>query len=283
MEPYVDDFDAVCTACHAARCYTDFHGLLEALGLAATPEKDIPPDIIAIFLGLEYDLVNYTLSLPQEKTLRAIAMFESWLVKDHCTKQQLQALLGFIYHISTIIHAGRPFCASLVDLLRKDQFPQPVTMEMKEDLKVWLGFLNTQFSVKSIMKSQNLVCPDETVAVAVRGNKAIFCVNGHYEGLIIVSEQKLSLASLYIVALAHVCDVFMFHLQGQLVLITVPTKGVLAAVNRAKVEDVAIRSILRHMWMEQARHDAVVRAVYIKGENNSHFFKEFVSFKVINV
>ena len=283
LEPYVDDFDAVCTASLSAKTYIEFHDLLRILGLLATPEKDIPPTVLAIFCGLEYDLVNYTLTLPEEKTLRAIAMFESWLQKDECSKQQLQALLGFLNHISTVVHAGRAFCASLIDILRDDQFPHPVSEDLKQDINTWLGFMHTKHSLKSIMKSQDLVTPDTTLAIAVYQNKAVFRISGHYVGIRVLSHHKLTTPIMFVMALWYICNTYMSHLQNQLILICVPTRAVSAAVNRAKVDAPFARQFLREMWMAQANNDAVVRAVYRKGYNNNEFFSQFVEFNTIYV
>ena len=88
----------------------------------------------AIFLGLLYDLIAYTLSLPQ-KVDRAVTVIDEWLQKDHCTKTQLQSLLGLLNHLTTVVHAGRPFTASLLDVLRVDEFPHPVTTELQHPFK----------------------------------------------------------------------------------------------------------------------------------------------------
>ena len=111
LSGYVDDFSSVLHHLLSASAYAAFHRLLDRLDLWKTLEKCRFPDVIQIFLGLLYNLVDLTLTLPEEKLFHAINFIELWMEKDHCSKTDIQVLLGHLNHIASVLHAGKPFTA----------------------------------------------------------------------------------------------------------------------------------------------------------------------------
>ena len=82
-------------------------------------EKCQFPDKIRVFLGL-YNLIDYTLTLPDDKLSRALDFLSKWKLKKTCNKHDVQVLLGHLNHFASVLHAGKPFTAFILDLLRSD-------------------------------------------------------------------------------------------------------------------------------------------------------------------
>ena len=279
MEPYVDDFDGIVTSSLSAKAHRAFHLLLHKLGLLTTPEKSISPTHQAIFLGLLYNLLEYTLTLPPEKVQRVLVIIEEWLQKDACSKQQLQSLLGLLNHLTTVVHAGRPFTAALLDVLRQGHFPHPVTDELRQDLIAWKQFLSSKFAVKSIMKCASREIPDSIVAIAVRKNTCVVSVCGGISGCRFGSDVSVPQHAMFALAVWFISVNYVTQLTGKLILVLVPTKAAAAVINRANTTCTQIRPALRQMWLAQAQEDCVIKAVHDKFVNNDYLFRQFVKFE----
>ena len=278
LEPYIDDFDGIVTAALAERAHVCFHGLLHRLGLLATIEKCISPTFETVFLGLLYNLRDLTLALPADKITRVLAIIEEWLDREHCSKKQLQSLLGLMNHLTTVVHAGRPFTSALLDILKLDQFPHEVTVHLKQDLHTWRQFLQSRHAVKSLMKSAELVNPDTDLIIAAEKDKCAISVNGKVSGCRVQSGEKIPPHAMYAVAVwfasKHYCETF----AGRMILVLVPTKIALTVINRANTPCTSLRPLIREMWMKQANMDCVIKAVYNKSTNNNYLFREFIDF-----
>ena len=159
LDGYVDDMISVLTKIVSAHCYAYFHWLCEYLGLGIAIEKCLTHDVIRQFLGLLYNLVDMVMSLPDDKLHRVLQILNEWLQRETCTKAQTQTLLGHLNHLSAVVHAGRPFTARVVDILRESEFPAKVTLELKKDIQVWIELLTSDFACSSIIKSQDLSPP----------------------------------------------------------------------------------------------------------------------------
>ena len=283
LSGYVDDFCSIVTSIISVSAYGRFNALLDELGLWRTLEKCISPALVAVFLGLLYHLRDMYMALPDDKLARAVALMKQWLEKETCSKSQLQSLLGHLNHIATVLHAARPFTSSIVDLLREDTFPAEVTVDIKQDIEMWLSFLDSQWSRKCIIKSQDLATPDELLRIAVRNRTFVIYCDGQLQGYVLHdSEQNLpphAMCAVAVwVAVREHGDLFV----NQVVKITVPYKAAVLLLNRARTNCTFIRKMIREMWLAQARLDCVVKAVLSPCKNNDMYdmFHDFQPVKL---
>ena len=117
MDGYVDDCASIVTLILSDQAYAYFHWLLDFLGVARSIDKDQCPDLVRVFLGLLHNLADMVMTIPEDKIHRALKMLSEWLIKDSCTKSQAQSLLGHVNHFTTVVQAGRPFTARIVDII----------------------------------------------------------------------------------------------------------------------------------------------------------------------
>ena len=262
LSGYVDDFCSIVTALISASAYAYFNGLLDELGLSRTIDKCVTPALVAVFLGLLYHLRDMYMALPDDKLARAVALMQLWLEKESCTKAQVQSLLGHLNHIATVLHAARPFTSSVVDLLREDKFPAVVNADIKQDLDMWIQFLASDWSKKSIIKSQDLAVPDDILRVAVRHRTFVIYCDGHLQGYMLHdSEPSLPPSAMFAVAVWVAVHKHGQVFMNKVIKITVPFKSAALLINRARSLCVGIRKMVRDMWLAQARLDCIVKAV----------------------
>ena len=89
--------------------------LLE-LGFGISENKVVKPDTKVTCLGVDIDTVQFTLSIPSEKTAEILAECQLWANKQICTKKQLQSLLGKLVYITKRVCLSRPFLNQMLDL-----------------------------------------------------------------------------------------------------------------------------------------------------------------------
>ena len=280
IDGYVDDFASIVARLISAHAYAFFHALLDELGLLRSIEKCQSPDLIRIFLGLVYNLADMVMTIPEDKLLRAVHMLETWLTKDTCTKTQVQSLLGHINHLSVVVHAGRPFTARIVDMLRESEFPVVVSADLKQDIQVWLDFLTSpQFTRSCIIKSQELVAHDETLKLAVHGQTCVICCDGVFGAYKLTTKSPhIPHHAMYAVAVWQAVEKHILEFAGKVIKVAVPSKKATLVINRAKTDMHYLRPMIRRMWMLQAWNDCIVKAVKVQTNNNSEMYSIFHDF-----
>ena len=73
------------------------------------PEKSFSPKQSGIILGVHYDTVAWTWSLPEEKLLWLLHLLRYFLLVDSCQQHLIWTAVGKLQHIKPLVPAGR-FC-----------------------------------------------------------------------------------------------------------------------------------------------------------------------------
>ena len=100
------------------------------------------------FLGLLLDLLNGRISIPVTKIVKAKELINRMLnsKRKKTTLRELQQLCGFLNFISKAIVPGRTFTRRLYaqgDGILKPHHHLAIKQEMKQDLRMWLQFLDS--------------------------------------------------------------------------------------------------------------------------------------------
>jgi len=124
---------------------TVFQGVCDDMGIPLPQEKTIGPSSIIIFLGLEIDSINMVIRIPQDK-LRETKQKLVYIFQ--CKKvnlRNLQSLVGLLNFCARAIPSVRAFNRRFFDAMsgisKKDHYIR-VSVSMKEDIMVWLNFLD---------------------------------------------------------------------------------------------------------------------------------------------
>ena len=284
IDGYVDDYVSVVTIIRSASAYAAFHALLHELGVERSEEKDQMPHWLRIFLGLQYNLRDMLMSIPEEKVIRIVDILQQWLEKDTCSKSQIQTLLGHLNHLAAVVHAGRPFMASIVDMLKLNVFPAVISVELKRDIQMWLNYIQSDFNGACIIKSQAHAIIDSVLSVAVSGQTCVIdCCGLTSAYKLHVEEQFIPKRAMYTVAVWLAVEKHSEIMKNSVVKISVPTKVAAVIINRAKTDISPIRTLLRQMWAKQAMFDYVVTAVPHCSDNYQRLYGVFRDFKVVKL
>ena len=126
---YLDDF-FFCGPVGSSACHAYLHIAVELCSLLGFPVafyKVEGPVTTITFLGLELDLVNQQVRLPQEKLCRIKTVIHQWLNHQIVSKRQLQRLLGHLHHTAAVVKPGWSFTFHLIEALKRLNRPSHKT------------------------------------------------------------------------------------------------------------------------------------------------------------
>ncbi|XP_045194970.2 uncharacterized protein LOC123550604 [Mercenaria mercenaria] len=121
-----------------------FTGLCNTLGVPIADDKSVGPTTIMLFLGLEIDTNEMLVRIPIHKVDELVGLHKGIMNRKKVSLKELQRLVGKLNSFGQAIRSSRAFTRRFYDAmsgLRKQFYLLRVTEEIREDVKVWLSFL----------------------------------------------------------------------------------------------------------------------------------------------
>ena len=154
---YVDDLGGVeKDKERATAAYKKLEWLLTDLGLEESTKKAEPPSTSMVYLGVQFDSIRMTMSVPPDKITEIKAEIGRWARKTTITKKELQSLLGKLFWVAKVVQHARPFMGRLLMQLRimnnlKDNKKIKFTDESRKDILWWCRYLETFNGISMIV------------------------------------------------------------------------------------------------------------------------------------
>lgn len=126
-----------------------FLDVCQYLGVPMAPEKTVGPLPILSFAGIELHTQLQLARLPKDKLDKCTDLISNLFRRKKVTLVELQSMIGLLNFACSVIISGRAF--RLIDLtigVKAAHHRIRLTSQEKEDLRVWLEFLNN-FNGKS--------------------------------------------------------------------------------------------------------------------------------------
>ena len=145
---YLDDFFFV--ALLKLMCNNqvkEFLQVCEEIAFPVSLKKTFWASTMLVFLGLLIGTIGQCVCIPVDKIQKAKDLIESILMKKSkkVTLNQLQKVCGFLNFLGRCVIPGRAFTRRLYRYTANDKLKPhhhiKVNVEMREDLKMWLTFL----------------------------------------------------------------------------------------------------------------------------------------------
>ena len=151
LEPvfhYLDDFLFLGQAT-TQQCTTlmqEYTNLCDFLGVPLAEEKTVGPTTKLTFLGLELDTVEMVVRIPSDKLATLLGLLNMALLKMSMQLKEMQSLVGSLNFFSKGVPNARAFNRRFYDAMcgiQKEHHHIKLTKEIKEDLRMWLQFLES--------------------------------------------------------------------------------------------------------------------------------------------
>ena len=138
--------------------------LFSDLGLAESEDKACPPTTRMVYLGVEFNTVNMTMSVPAEKLAEIKDEVERWSRKSTAAKKPLQSLLGKLFWVSRVVQHSRTFMGRLLAQLREmsgkpDNMKVKLSDDCRKDLLWWRFFIKEYNGITMIEKEDAIKLP----------------------------------------------------------------------------------------------------------------------------
>ena len=144
---YSDDFGGCeSTEKRAWESFLALSNLLSELGLIEADSKAHSPSTKMPYLGVEFDTMEMTMSVPPEKVEELRNDLSLWKRKKNVNKRSLQSILGKLFWVSRCVKYSRGFMSRLLSQLRSlseapDHKNVPIDEGCKEDINWWSRYL----------------------------------------------------------------------------------------------------------------------------------------------
>ena len=142
---YIDDILGIDLPSRVDTSFDALSYLFPLLGFEISKNNVVKPSTCVNCLGILVDTQKFTLAIPPQKMQDILDMCQIWRYKTHCSKRQLQSLLGSLLFESKFVRTSRFFLNRLLDVLRtmhdKDQVP--LSTEAQRDINWFIKFVPT--------------------------------------------------------------------------------------------------------------------------------------------
>ena len=118
--------------------------LLVSLGLDEASDKASGPETTMEYLGVKFNSITFTKSIPPAKMAQLKDTLFTWLRKKTCTKRQLQSLCGQLLWVARCVQHSRCFISRLLAGLRtltEQHHKMSLTPDMMLDVLWWHTYI----------------------------------------------------------------------------------------------------------------------------------------------
>ena len=269
---YLDDLGGAEDADTADQAFDNLRSILRSIGLQEAVNKTVFPCTLMVFLGIEVNTINLTLTIPQDKWSEIQQVLSSWQDRTSATKKQVQKLAGILNFACRCVRSGRIYLSGVLNFLRSfgTSNQMKVSHEVYEDVRWWREFAPT-FNGISLMLDPWWSQPDEILSSdsCLTGGGAI----SNNEYIHWLYPKKLADLKLNINVLECLMVVVAVKKLGQplarkKLLLQCDNRNSVLAINSGCSRDLLLQKCLRELHKTTAHLHCDVRAVYIHTDQN---------------
>ena len=122
----------------------NFHYLCAEIGIPINFNKTEGPHTSVTFLGIQLDTMANKATLPLDKVNKYTLLMQELLTRKNCKLHEMQKVIGSLQFTTSVVRPGRVFLRRLINStigVKKPFHHVHVTRDMKEDIRLWLHFL----------------------------------------------------------------------------------------------------------------------------------------------
>ena len=243
--------------------------LLRELGFHINYNKLEGPCQRLVFLGIVLDSVSMTLSIPQRKMDEVKEYLQSFYASRKVTKRNIQQLAGKLNWISQCIWGGRFYMRRLIDSANKLRNPwhrTNVTLDMKQDIRWWLNFMEIFNGTMPMIDCRPVSFPVCTDACKIAGG-------AFHQGDFVYKawsahEASLPINYLEVLALEPAVRRWAPLWRNKKVFIHIDNVAACAIINKGTCRNRTVMNSLRRVFWLSAIFNFRLKCVYYPGDRN---------------
>ena len=268
--PYLDDFGgAEASRGRAETALQTLQDVMSELGVCEAKHKICRPSQRMIWLGLWYDTIAMTVSIPEAKLSEIMQVLREWESKKRASQREMQQLLGLLQFVASVSPATRIFTNRMLANLREmpKQGTESLSLGFKSDLRFFLELLPDYNGIRIMDKSQ-VACQDKLELDACLTGCGAYTGNFYYAEEFPVSVQKEghTIAHLELLNVVVALKVWCKHWKGQRVHVKCDNMNACLAVQTGRSRDPFIQHCVRELFVWSVSFDIELRLVHCPGK-----------------
>ena len=250
-----------------------FESICKKFGVPLAADKAAGPATVLVFLGLEIDTVNQTVSIPEDKLKSVIEKVRGASEASALTLRALQSVIGSLAFVCRAISPGRAFLRRLIDLtigVRRPSQKIALSVGARSDLKMWLVFLRN-FNGRAIFPDQ-FWWEDSDIQLFTDASGEIG-FGGYFRGRWFqgrwpreVLNHSIAWLEFFPILVALV--VWGDSLRGKRIVIRSDNTAVVAIINKQTSKCPLIMHLVRFFVLQCLKVNVTFFAKHIPGKNN---------------
>ena len=267
--PYLDDFGgAEATRAEAHRALTSLQAILNDLGVREAVHKVCGPAQRMIWLGLLYDTLEMTISIPPEKMEEIMCLIEQWSGKKRATLKEIQSLLGTLQFVAGVSPPTRVFTNRILHDLREapKRGTETLSWGFKRDIQFFAALL-PHFNGVKILNKQALTYQNELELDACLTGCGACTGTQHYAERFpqwIIKEAH-PIAHLELLNVVVAVKVWRQQWAGHRVQVFCDNTNACVAATTGRSRDPFIQECVRELFLFKAAHDIELTVTHRPG------------------
>ena len=242
--------------------------IMDLLGVVQAKSKICLPSQQMVWLGIHFDTIAMSMTIPQEKLDEIMACLGEWQGKLRATRKELQSLLGLLNFVASVAPPTRLFTNRMLDTLREAPASKATSLsyQFKQDVRFFEELLplfnGRKIMGKAVVPYQHQVELDAclTGCGAVAGNE--FYTAPFPQA---VRDRDHSIAHLELLNVAVAVKVWRKRWSGWTVQIFCDNLNSVFVLQSGKSRDNFMRVCAREIFFHTAACDIEIQACHRPG------------------
>lgn len=281
LDHYLDDFIFAGRRLsnHCELLVDTFSSICSEIGVPIAEEKSVGPTTILVFLGLELDSVTMSIRIPIKKIEELKSLLTVTIGQAKITLKNLQSLVGKLSFFSQAIRASRAFLRRFYDAmipLKRPFHKLRLSNELKEDLKLWISFLE-QFNGVSYIPSRCWVDSDCLQLFTDSAGSAEFGCGCFFNGkwaffkwpqVWYGTEVLLDITFLEMVPVLLAVLLWGVDMKRNKILLHIDNEALVSVINKQSSKSKRLMKLIREFILMAMKLDIVFKAVHVSSKSN---------------
>ena len=256
---YIDDFGgAEGDRGVAAEALATLQSVFRELGVAEAVEKVCEPTQVLTWLGIEFNTLKMTMSLPHEKLLQVAECVAQWENRSRTTLKEIQSLFGLLQFVTYVAPSAKLYTNRILDAMREigtDHYTS-LSWGFKRDLKFFRDLL-PQFKGIKIMEKSDFPAQHSLELDACLTGCGAVCGDQFYGRLFpeSVISRSHTIAHLELLNVVVAVKLWGRSWAGHRVRIACDNSNAVLAVHTSRTRDPFMQHCTREIHFHCALHD----------------------------
>ena len=251
-----------------------FKDLMHLLGLDLSAEKTFTPKSKMVILGLRFNTVEQTVSVPRVRRKALQLLLQDWIGRQVATKQEMQSLIGVLNFCCYAVRWGRAFIRRLITAMASVHLQTDEILlddNVRADIDWWVRFMKDWNGVSVLINWQPINIEWHFYSDSSKPTCAGVWQDTwwHYdftEAVDELLENNISCKELFAVV-TH-CATFGPRLAGANILLFCDNSASVDAITFMKAPSRVMMSLVRELFFLCAHFSFQIRAQHIPGVKN---------------